>query len=277
MDTSLSRGVKLHQPARAMSLITDSGSVTGVKVLDLKTRTESTISCTNLVICTGSWTPHVFKDLFPASRVLMPVSPLAGYSLVVRSPRYTLAHERETYGGRSHAVFTTHPVSCGFSPEIFSRHGGEIYIAGLNSTQIPLPSLAEDTSKLMNKAEMDRLKAVAVRLMGGLPDGCEDSTDEIPNTDDLEILREGLCFRPVTSHGVPIISRIPDDLLWNNSSTSSRDGRTKGGVFVATGHGPWGISLSLGTGKVVAEMIHRLRPSAEVSDLGIDSLLKASL
>lgn len=270
MDTSLSRGVKLHQPAKATSLITDSktGSITGVKVLDLKTSAESIISCTNLVICTGPWTSHVFKDLFPASRVSIPVSPLAGYSLVVRSPRYTLEHERETYGGRSHAVFTDHPLSCGFSPEVFSRRGGEIYIAGLNSPQMPLPSLAEDTSKLMDRAEIDRLRAVAVRLMGGLADGCEESTNETANTDDLEILREGLCFRPVSRHGVPIISRIPNNLLGNKTRSSSSERSTEGGVFVATGHGPWGIALSLGTGKVVAEMIQGLKTSADISDLG---------
>lgn len=273
MDTSLSRGTKLHQPAKAVSQITDStGSVIGVKVLDLKTRRESMIPCSNLVICTGSWTPHTFKYLFPSSSVPLPVSPLAGYSLVVRSPRYTLAHEREAYGGRSHAVFTTHPVSCGFSPEIFSREGGEIYIAGLNSTQIPLPSVAEETSELVDKAEMERLKAVAVRLMGGLADGCEESTDDIANIDDLEIVREGLCFRPVAKHGVPIVSRIDTNSLGNKRRAGSRNASAKGGVFVATGHGPWGISLSLGTGKVVAEMVRGVRTSADVSGLGIDRI-----
>lgn len=278
MDTSLSRGVKLHQPAKAVSQITDStGSVTGVKILNLKTQKEYVISCSNLVICTGSWTPYTFKELFPASSVPIPVSPLAGYSLVVRSPRYTLVHEREN-GCHSHAVFTTHPASCGFSPELFSREGGEIYIAGLNSNQIPLPPVAEETSKLVDRGEMERLKAVAVRLMGGLADGCEESTDDIANTNDLEVLREGLCFRPVTSHGVPIVSKVDTSSLGTKGRTGSSDGRENGGVFVATGHGPWGISLSLGTGKVVAEMIRGVKTSADVSGLGIDKIpLKASL
>lgn len=271
MDGSLRRGAKLHQPTKAVSLVTDStGTITGVKVLNLKTQTESVIPCTNLVVCTGSWSQQTFNELFPSSSASIPMTPLAGYSLVLRSPRYTMAHEREV-GGSSHALFTTHPPSAGFSPEIFSRQGGEIYIAGLNSGEIPLPKLAEETHKLMDKTQMDKLKAVTVRLMGELPQGCDQATDDIANTDDLEIIREGLCFRPVTKHGLPIVSKVSPNLLGNKIRSA------KGGVFVATGHGPWGISLSLGTGKVVAEMIQGVKTSVDVSGLRVDGTSKASL
>lgn len=271
MDTSISRGAKLHHPAKATAVATDpaTGKVTNVKILNLNTREESIIPCTNLVVCTGPWTPHTFNDLFPSARVSIPVTPLAGYSLVFRSPRHTPVHERERYGGRSHAVFATHPVSCGFSPEIFTRRGGVIYIAGLNNRGIPLPERAEDTTKLRDKADMGKLKAVAVRLMGRLPGGADESTDDVDNIDDLEVVREGLCFRPVSKHGTPIVSKVPRNLLGNKASTDSEETSGSGGVFVATGHGPWGISLSLGTGKVVAEMIQGVRTSTDVSGLGI--------
>ena len=276
MNSSLSRGVKLHQPAEATSVVTDpaTGTVTSVKVVNLNTRQESIIPCANLVVCTGPWTPHTFKELFPLARASIPVSPLAGYSLVVRSPRHTLAHEREKYGGCCHAVFATHPVSCGFSPEIFSRQGGNIYIAGLNDSDIPLPERAEDTVKLRDKADMAKLKAVAVRLMGRLPGGTDESTDDTVNIDDLEVVREGLCFRPVTRRGTPVVSKVVPSLLGNKVYTRSEQTNANGGVFVATGHGPWGISLSLGTGKVVAEMIEGTKASADVSGLGIEGLRK---
>lgn len=279
MDISISRGAKLHQPAKATAVVSDpaTGTVTNVKVLNLDTREESIIPCTSLVVCTGPWTPHTFNDLFPSTRASIPTSPLAGYSLVFRSPRHTLAHERETYGGRSHAVFATHPVSCGFSPEIFSRHGGFIYIAGLNNRGIPLPERAEDAIKLIDKAELSKLKSVAVRLMGRLPGGTDESADDIVNIDDLEVVREGLCFRPVSKHGAPIVSKVARNLLGNKVRTGSEETSASGGVFVATGHGPWGISLSLGTGKVVAEMIQGVRTSADVSGLGIEGLPKAPL
>lgn len=264
INESISRGVKLHHPAKAVSVVTDdeTGTITGIKIVNLNTKEETMLPCTNLILSAGPWTPQVFEDLFPSSKKSLPVAPLAGYSLVVRSPRYTLEHERGSHGSRGHAVFATHPESCGFSPEIFSRRGGEIYIAGLNDIDIPLSDHAEETHKFMDQNELAKLKAVAVRLMGKLADGNTDSTDRTPNIDDLEVLREGLCYRPVTNRRTPFISRIREESLGNGI-------RAQGGVFVATGHGPWGISLSLGTGKVVAEMVDGVPTSADVSRLAV--------
>ncbi|KAG2019159.1 hypothetical protein GB937_005452 [Aspergillus fischeri] len=215
LESSLSRGVELHNPAKATSVITDqvSGVITGVKIINLDTQTECTLPCANIIICAGPWTPQVYHELFPLSRLPIPITPLAGYSLVVRSPRHTLQDERVTYASRSHAVFTAHPDSCGFCPEIFSRQGGEIYIAGLNDMHIPLPAQAEDSCKLMDQNEMERLKKAAVHLMGALAESNVESTDGIANKNDLEVLREGLCFRPVSAHGVPFVTRVDDHLL----------------------------------------------------------------
>ncbi|KAI9374182.1 FAD dependent oxidoreductase [Aspergillus egyptiacus] len=265
LDGALSRGVKLHQPTKATSLLTDAnGTITAVRVIDLTTKTESTLPVTNLVIAAGAWTPQVFDSLFPNSSTTMPIYPLAGYSLVVRSPRYTAEHEKRS-NGTSHAVFTTHPPSCGFSPEIFSREGGEIYIAGLNSREIPVPGRVEDLKRSFDEREMRKLKDVTVRLMGRLPEGRTESTDEVSNTDDLDILREGLCLRPVAERGVPFVSRVEDRFLGGARTAKN------GGVFVAAGHGPWGISLALGTGKVVADLVRGVKPAVDISGLGVGS------
>ncbi|CAI7609227.1 unnamed protein product [Penicillium glandicola] len=263
IDDAVSRGVKLHNPAQATEVVTDvNGTITGVKIVSLVSKKESIIPCTNLVLSMGPWTPQVLRDLFPSSRVSFDLSPLAGYSLVVRSPRYTMEHERNVYGG-SHAVFTTHPLSCGFSPEIFLRKGGEIYIAGLNNPAMKLPSCSEDTKKLFDPSEMQRLKDVAVRLMGDLSKGTKEATDETANIDDLEVIREGLCFRPVGNTDVPTIGRVGDYSLGGVKASP------KGGVFIAAGHGAWGISLCLGTGKVVSEMIKKQKLSVDVSGLAV--------
>jgi hypothetical protein len=49
---------------------------------------------------------------------------------------------KEQEGKGCHAVFTTDEAS--YLPEIFSRLGEEIYIAGLNSASLPLPELATE-------------------------------------------------------------------------------------------------------------------------------------
>lgn len=273
LEQAVSRGVKLHQPSRATSLVTDSsGMVTAIKILNHATKTESILPCTNLIIAAGSWTPRVFSSLFPSSTTTFSIYPLAGYSLVIRSPRYTERHEKEL-NGESHAVFTTHPPSCGFSPEIFSREGSEIYIAGLNSREIPVPERVEDLKeRYYDEKEMQKLKDVTVRLMGKLPVGKTESTDEIANTNDLEILREGLCLRPVAERGVPFVSKVEDSALGGVKTAKN------GGVFVAAGHGPWGISLALGTGSVVADLVRGVTPAVDIRGLGVgDGKVKAKL
>ncbi|KAL4926754.1 NAD(P)/FAD-dependent oxidoreductase [Aspergillus undulatus] len=264
LDKALSQGVKLHQPSTATSLITSaSGTITAVKILNINTKEESTLQCTNLIIASGSWTPRVFSTLFPDSSAKMPIYPLAGYSLVIRSPRYTYTSEHEKEAEGSHAVFTTHPPTAGFAPEMFSREGSEIYIAGLNSTRIPVPERVEDLQKYWDEEEMDRLKDVTIRLMGKLPAGQKESTDGVLNENDLTILREGLCLRPVSERGVPFVGRVEESDLGGIKSCKG------GGIFVAAGHGPWGISLALGTGAVMADLVRGVKPSVDVSGLGL--------
>lgn len=162
----------------------------------------------------------------------------------MRSPRWRKEHEAKG----CHAVFTTDEA--GYSPELFSRMGEEIYIAGLNSSSLPLPSLARESQT--DEHSIAKLKKTAQSLLG--TDG-----------EEVEVVREGLCFRPVTRMGTPILARIPDARLGGIGTREEGEG----GVFLAAGHGPWGISLSLGTGKVMSEMIEGRGTSVDVRVLGL--------
>lgn len=276
------KGVRLHQPARAVSvskdmrgelatvrIATDDGMETDSKLGSdgrrfVLSNIIAPVPCTRLVITAGAWSPQVFSTLFPSATIKLPVSSLAGHSIVVRSPRWSAEHEDKG----CHAVFATDPS--GFSPEVFSRTGGEIYLAGLNDAALPLPKLATDAKP--DAASIEKLKKVSKRMLG-LDSG----------EDDLQILREGLCFRPVTPRGNPIIGRIDDKKLGGGFATR---GGGEGGVFVAAGecktssallrllivrigHGPWGISNSLGTGKVLAELVEGQKTSADVRRLAL--------
>lgn len=70
---------------------------------------------------------------------------------------------------------------------------------------------------------------------------------------DLEVLREAVCWRPISARGTPYLGNI----------------REEQGVWIAAGHGMWGISLSLGTGKVMAELLQGKKTSADVSKLAL--------
>lgn len=214
--------------------------------MNTETNAETDIPCTKILIAAGAWSPRVFSNLFTRSKFRIPIQSLAGHSLVVKSPRWTTALE----GKGCHAIFSSDPG--GYSPEVFSRLGGEIYIAGLNSDAIPLPDLATKTT--IDETVVAKLLVTSKQLLGKSHDDTE-----------IEIVRKGLCFRPVTRKGTPILSRISDQSLGGVSTRP--DG--EGGVFLAAGHGPWGITLSLGTGKVMAEIIQGRPVSADVNGLSL--------
>ncbi|KAK4172468.1 FAD dependent oxidoreductase [Triangularia setosa] len=238
------RGGVVMYPAKTTQVVRDeaTGGIKGVKVKDSKDGSERVIKGNKIVITAGVWTPGVFKTLFSEARVEMKVGSLAGHSIVVRTPVWDA-----TQGKREcHAVFTTHEKD--FCPEMFSRLGGEgeIYFAGLNDSTLEVQN--PEVGKAMPLEEQRELLREAVGDIIGGSDG------------DLEVVREGLCFRPVTEWGAPIVSRITEEDL------GARAG--DGGVWVAAGHGPWGIAMSLGTGVVMAEMVEEKETRVDVSGLG---------
>ncbi|KAF4982326.1 hypothetical protein FZEAL_2025 [Fusarium zealandicum] len=232
-------GVQIHHPATVLSVGADAhDELSHVRIGYTDSSSETEIPATRVLICAGCWTPQVLDSMFPGSSVRIPVMSLAGHSIVVRNP------------AQLDDVF--HSVYCSldtFSPEVYARPNGDIWLGGVNTANTPLPLLA--TGARTADAPLEELKATA-RLL-------------IRSEGELEVVRAGVCFRPVTRRGTPYIARIMDDDLRQGYRTR---GGQQGGVFVATGHGPWGISLSLGTGKVMAEMMQSRELSADISALG---------
>lgn len=236
----------LHHPATALAVATDMrGELASVRVGYTDSSTEVEIPVTRLLLAAGCWTPAVFRSLFPQASVNVPVTPLGGHSLVVRMPGWEDGAAQQD----------CHSVYCSIdelSPELYSRTNGVIYLAGVNSSAIPLPELATGSQPV--EASIERLKDIARRMIA------------TPEGEELQVVRTGLCFRPITPSGAPILDRIADEQLGPDVATR---GGGSGGVFVAVGHGPWGISLSLGTGKVMAELMQGKEPSADISGLGL--------
>jgi glycine/D-amino acid oxidase-like deaminating enzyme len=122
------------------------------------------------------------------------------------------------------AVFSEHIGRDGrrSAPEIYPRPGGVVYVNGYPENA-PLP---DDPDAIAPSARAcDELHRVAGVHSSALRDA--------------QVLTRRACYRPVTADGVPIIGPVPGSP----------------GVFVATGHGPWGILNAPSTGRMVAEMI----------------------
>lgn len=235
--------MQLHHPATALSVTTDvRGELASVRIGYTDSSTETEIPATRLLITSGAWTPSVFESLFADSATIIPVDSYGGHSLVVKSS--DLKENMEKHHCWSvYLSIDDHPL------ELYSRADGMIYIAGVNSPDTPLPPLA--TGATTQQSCIDELRSIAGRFI---------SSNHTP-----EIVRQGLCFRPITTNGTPIVTRLDDEELGSIRTRPGQDG----GVFVATGHGPWGISLSLGTGKVMAELMQGMPQSADITGLGL--------
>jgi glycine/D-amino acid oxidase-like deaminating enzyme len=109
-----------------------------------------------------------------------------------------------------------------YSPEIYPRAGGEVYVAGAPSDDL-LPESAADVT--VNEDDCDLLVEIAAAHSSHLAD--------------VEVKARQACFRAVTADGLPLIGPIPDIP----------------GAYVATGHGAWGILTAPATGEMLAEMI----------------------
>ena len=207
------------------------------------------IPCNNLIVTSGPWTPSVLKALLPHEppTSFPTIGSLSGASIVIRSKRW---QPPETGMNQLHALFLSKPME-GFTPEVFSRVGGEIFLAGLNDASITPPSPA--TPLPPSSDSVDRLIRVAKFLCHS------DSTKEHGSGLDFEVVSRGLCFRPTTPKGTPVIGQIP-----------LRSGSLYGKKFrlwVGSGHGPWGICMSLGTGMVLSQMVLGRKPSVNVAEL----------
>ncbi|CAK7275166.1 hypothetical protein SEPCBS119000_006557 [Sporothrix epigloea] len=248
LDTCRARGVQLHQPAQVTAVGRDAdGRLSSVTVQEHGGK-QAVVPCTRLVITAGAWTPRVLAELFPDNftQEPLPVSNYAGHSLVVRAKDATKTVAADHY----FALFAA-GGSLQYCPEMFGRANGTLYLAGLNSSTMPLPARASDAKP--DPRLLDDLEATCRKVLGN---------------GDYEVLRTGLCHRPATPWGAPLVLRLLDEQL---SATSRVQSLTAGpgGVFVAAGHGPWGISMGPGTGMVLAELLQDRPLSADLSQLGL--------
>jgi glycine/D-amino acid oxidase-like deaminating enzyme len=102
-----------------------------------------------------------------------------------------------------------------------------VYICGpTDSTHAP-PIYASDVLAL--ETQISALEQFAGEISGVLERG--------------NVVARQACYLPFHERGFPALGWV------------TRTGEGRSGVFVAAGHGVWGISLGPGTGMVVAEMV----------------------
>ncbi|GLJ52397.1 hypothetical protein SUGI_1114480 [Cryptomeria japonica] len=122
------------------------------------------------------------------------------------------------------ALFLNYETAEGVSmdPEVYPRPTGDVYICG-PSEEVEVP---DDPQQILPcKESIITLQKVAQTVSSHLGSA--------------ELKAEQACFLPTSEDGIPLIGKIPDMV----------------GVYVATGHGCWGILNAPATGESLAELI----------------------
>lgn len=194
----------------------------------------------------------------------------AGNHFRIRTPGW---HPDDDKKG-SEQVFLNNIIQTGKGLDITSFPGGTLYIGGYGAVPKELPDSADAV-----EAQPREINAM-VNLVK--------QYTKVPSDQELEILEPGRCYRPLAIPNHPIITKVDWSLLGIHSSTmittqlkhpgspSERPAlscpSTIGGIFVNTGHHSDGMTLSLGSGRVMSELLFGLPPSVNISGLGIEMI-----
>ncbi|KAI4693542.1 uncharacterized protein J4E88_001915 [Alternaria novae-zelandiae] len=259
-------GVKFIFNANATSVQAAPGSrhFTSIQIKQ-QDRDPLSIPCRSLVIAAGPWSPNVFSTLFPHASSQLPMNSTAsaGNHFRVRTPNWKPEDDQKG----SQQVFFQSDVPGRQGLDITSFSGGELYVGGWGAEQEVLPELAEDVH-----AQPDEVERMMEIVKGYLM---------VPEGEELDVFAVGRCYRPLAEFGHPIVMKMEWELLGMDDTSQDRplsaeqeddlqDSRYgPGGLFLNTAHFDDGVTLSLGSGRVMSELLLGLPPSVDVSGLGL--------
>lgn len=227
-QNGISLDVRLFTHAQSAE-IDENGRIEALVVQDRKTNQTTTLPCTDLVIATGPWTGQATRKLFarkyissiPFLEAAAGVTGSRAHSVVIQSSQPT----------SEHCLFTEMSYGDGGrkagAPEVYARADGTVYVCG-GSDDVPLPEYAEDI-------EPD-LKATRLLL--------EQSAALAPDALDVQGEKGAKCTRQQACY-LPIARR---NMVLN--------GDKQCGIYVAgCGASCWGITMGLGVGKCLSELV----------------------
>lgn len=218
---------RLSTYAKKVEMDSEGTSVEGLVVDDAQGQ-ETTLSITDLVLATGPWTGTAVRTFFPRS--LLSKHPFLSAAAGVTGSR---AHSIVVQGARetsNHCLFTEMRYGSGGrkagAPEVYARSDGTVYVCG-GSDEVELPKLAVevDYDPSATKTLIDQTEAL--------------SPDVLSKKAGAKIIREQACYLPIPGAGGTVLA-----------------GDMKSGLWCAgVGASCWGITLSLGCGKTMADLI----------------------
>ncbi|KAM3072010.1 hypothetical protein ACMFMG_008476 [Clarireedia jacksonii] len=200
------------------------------------------IKCKNLVIAAGPWTPSVVKKLFPGSSINLKPTADASDWILLRNP-YPM---RLT----SIAGIFFDGIMDG-RLQIVGRNDSTIWVCDSTDKSAVLPAVVGAAKP--NARVVEDMLVRAKSFVNG----------------EVEVLNVGRAFRPVNESGLPVMARIPDAMLSKDAIYQDPERQGADGVFICWGHGRRGITLGMGSGKLMSQIMKGGGTDIDVSKFGV--------
>ena len=227
-------------------------------VLVKSARGNDEYKCDDLIFATGTRTPQLVRELFPGFGRDFRETTNSGNWIVVKS---ACAPEEQMRAEVILDDVVNHQLEFVGRQDQTTNHF-VIWVCGLNNEETKLSSVDDQAEP--DEDAINRLQEYARQF---LRNGVS------VQQDGPEVLEKGRTYRPTIDRDLPILTAVSCADLCESQVPKERpyDGQgqcAKSGVWICTGHGKYGITLGLGSGKLMSQMIFGEKPDLDVSALG---------
>ncbi|KAF4953758.1 hypothetical protein FGADI_5751 [Fusarium gaditjirri] len=139
--------------------------------------------------------------------------------------------------------------------ELAGRNDGTIWVCGRRNfdATLPPPSHSDEPDEIL-------IQEMSEHVRQWLNWG---STCDEQHGDEVRLLEKGRAFRPATKSGLPVISGVkPSDISPTTASQTT-------GIFLCWGHGSWGLTLGMGSGRVMSQLMCGEKPDIELDHFSL--------
>ncbi|OMP83202.1 hypothetical protein BK809_0004583 [Diplodia seriata] len=210
------------------------------------------IPAQHLILAAGPWTASLLATILPLLPIDLGFSPLAGDFLVFQNP-HGLTNSSLS------AVFLDSIV--GHKLEFVGWNDKTIWVCAQANSSAILPEPGSFHKPDPNM--ISELMAYANRFINPAH-GYHGQKNPL----ELRVVNKGRAFRPSTKSGLPIIAAVPRTKLTHGWRSDASDDKLSG-IFVCSGHGPHGIVLGMGTGKIMSDLVLGQEPEVDISQFGL--------
>jgi glycine/D-amino acid oxidase-like deaminating enzyme len=216
------------------------------------------MGCRQLLLACGPWTPTVYSALFPSSPVTFQNTTDAGDWIVFRNPCPT---------SRASVAFVSFASIVGDKMEFAGRSDGTIWACGRRNLTAPLPPVGE-----YQAPDDELVRELSDRARDWLNWACDcDKVDATTSTHDLRILDRGRAFRPATKTGLPTISAVEASRLTDKGVLCGcQVTDSSSGVFLSWGHGSYGLTLGMGSGQLMSQLMHGDKTDIDITPFSLE-------